>query len=57
MDQSPALTIDQKGFLRVDGVKAPFKLNPQTQTIEFIHKDRRGDKPISIPLKALDNVK
>lgn len=54
--QQPKLEVDANGFLRANGEKAPFKYDPSRQVIEFLRKDRRGDKPVEVPLAALARI-
>lgn len=53
MNKEPSLKVDDKGFLHVNGEKAPFKYDPSRQVIEFLRRDRRGDKPVEVSLSAL----
>lgn len=53
MEKEPSLKVDDKGFLCVNGERAPFKYDPARQVIEYLRRDRRGDKPVQVPLSAL----
>jgi hypothetical protein len=48
------LIVDPSGFLRVNGKKAPFKIDLQQGVIRWLERDRREPGPVEVSVSIRD---